>query len=68
MYDHDNVVPEMKVFVRHQDLTKDIINLCRITQPKVNCRGINVPIPADPMLTKSRDPFFGGYAMITGYN
>ena len=63
----DNVVPEMKVFVRHQDITKEIIELCKVSQPKQNCRGVHVPIPADPLLTK-RQGFFGGYAMITGYN
>lgn len=57
----------MKVFVRHQDVTKEIINLCNLTKPNENCRGIQVPIPSDPNLLKY-DQFHGGWAMITGYN
>lgn len=57
----------VKVYVRHQDVTKEIIEICTLTKPRENCKGMFTAIPADPQLLKS-DGFNGGWAMITGNN
>lgn len=57
----------IQVYVRHQDVTKEIIDICKVSKPKINCKGMFVAVPADPQLVQS-DNFNGGWAMITGYN
>lgn len=57
----------VEVYVRHQDITKEIIAICTASKPKDNCKGIFVAIPGEPKLMES-DKFYGGWAMITGCN
>lgn len=56
----------VEVYVRVQDLTPEIIELCRITKPRQNGRGIQMPIPmCGDEQEKGNDL---GWAMITGVN
>jgi hypothetical protein len=57
----------MKVFVRHQDVTKEIVKLCVLTKPKAMFQGIRVLVPASKQLLKD-EGFQGGWANITGLN
>lgn len=56
----------VEVYVRQQDLTPEIIELCKLTKPKQNGRGIQMPIPlSQEELNKGN---YLGWAMITGVN
>ena len=56
----------MNVYVTHEDITPEIVELCVVSKPKATFQGLRVLVPASQQLAEKG--FQGGWATITALN